>query len=93
MRIRVLGESHSIINQYLAEIRDISIQKDRLRFRENIHRLGELFAYEISKELKYSMTEVTTPGNCKGSHAGESAGAGNNSAGGACDASGIFESV
>ncbi len=61
MRIRVLGESHSIINQYLAEIRDISIQKDRLRFRENIHRLGELFAYEISKKLQYSMTEVTTP--------------------------------
>jgi uracil phosphoribosyltransferase len=61
MEIKILGNNHSIFDQYLAEIRDVSIQKDPLRFRENLYRLGELFAYEISKELKYSVVDVTTP--------------------------------
>ncbi len=61
MEIKVLGNNHSIIDQYLAEIRDVTIQKDPLRFRENMYRIGELFAYEISKELEYSVREVTTP--------------------------------
>ena len=61
MEIKVLGNSHSIIDQYLAEIRDRAIQKDPLRFRENLHRLGELFGYEISKTLQYEMKEVITP--------------------------------
>ncbi|SHF54799.1 uracil phosphoribosyltransferase [Mariniphaga anaerophila] len=61
MEIRVLGNNHSVFDQYLAEIRDVSIQKDPLRFRENLYRLGELFAYEISKNLKYEVTDVTTP--------------------------------
>ena len=61
MEVKVLGNNHSVFDQYLAEIRDISIQKDPLRFRENLYRLGELFAYEISKELKYTVSEVTTP--------------------------------
>jgi uracil phosphoribosyltransferase len=61
MEVKILGNNHSVFDQYLAEIRDISIQKDPLRFRENLYRLGELFAYEISKELKYSITDVTTP--------------------------------
>ena len=61
MKVKVLGNNHSVFNQYLAEIRDISIQKDPLRFRENLYRLGELFAYEISKKLEYSVTDVTTP--------------------------------
>jgi uracil phosphoribosyltransferase len=61
MEVKILGNNHSVFDQYLAEIRDISIQKDPLRFRENLYRLGELFAYEISKELKYSIADVTTP--------------------------------
>lgn len=61
MEVKVLGNNHSVFDQYLAEIRDISVQKDPLRFRENLYRLGELFAYEISKELKYAVVDVTTP--------------------------------
>ncbi len=61
MEIKIVGNNHSIIDQYLAEIRDIDIQTDPLRFRENLYRLGELFAYEISKELKFVETEVETP--------------------------------
>ncbi len=61
MDIKVLGNNRSIFDQYLAEIRDINIQKDPLRFRENLYRLGELFAYEISRELKYKVTNVVTP--------------------------------
>lgn len=61
MEVKILGNNHSVFNQYLAEIRDISIQKDPLRFRENLYRLGELFAYEISKNLKYSVADVITP--------------------------------
>ncbi len=61
MEIKVLGNNHSIIDQYLAEIRDINVQKDPLRFRENMYRIGELFAYEISKELDYEVKDVTTP--------------------------------
>ena len=61
MEVKILGNNLSVFDQYLAEIRDISIQKDPLRFRENLYRLGELFAYEISKELKYALVDVTTP--------------------------------
>jgi uracil phosphoribosyltransferase len=61
MEIKVLGNNHSILDQYLAEIRDISIQTDPLRFRENLNRIGELFAYEISKEMDFSVTDVQTP--------------------------------
>ena len=61
MEIKILGNNHSILDQYLAEIRDVSIQTDPLRFRENLYRIGELFAYEISKELNYVVTDVQTP--------------------------------
>ncbi len=61
MEVRVLGGNHSIIDQYISEIRCESIQKDPLRFRENLQRLGELFAYEISKEMKYTVKKVKTP--------------------------------
>lgn len=61
MEIKILGNKHSIIDQYLAEIRDIGIQKDPLRFRENLTRVGELFGYEISKTLTYKVNEVKTP--------------------------------
>lgn len=61
MEVKILGNNHSILDQYLAEIRDESIQKDPMRFRENLYRIGEVFAYEISKNLEYNMREVTTP--------------------------------
>jgi uracil phosphoribosyltransferase len=58
--IHILGESNSLFNQYLAEIRDEVVQKDRFRFRRNLERVGEIFAYEISKELPYRNKEITT---------------------------------
>lgn len=61
MEIKILGNNHSILDQYLAEIRDEKIQKDPLRFRENMYRIGEIFAYEISKSLDFEVAEVTTP--------------------------------
>ena len=48
MDIKILGNNHSILDQYLSEIRDEVIQKDPMRFRENMYRIGEIFAYEIS---------------------------------------------
>jgi uracil phosphoribosyltransferase len=59
--LNILGNQSSIVNQYISELRDVEIQKDRLRFRTNLERLGEIFAYEISKHLPYTLREVTTP--------------------------------
>jgi uracil phosphoribosyltransferase len=56
-----LSHNNSVLNQYLSEIRDVEIQKDRMRFRKNLERMGEIFAYEISKSLEYETREVTTP--------------------------------
>ncbi len=61
MKIINLSESNSIINQYLAETRDVDYQKNRLLFRNNIQRISELEAYEISKQLDYETKDVTTP--------------------------------
>ena len=58
--IHNLGLNHSLINQFVAELRDVEIQKDSLRFRNNMIRLGEIFAYEISKTMDFSEIEVTT---------------------------------
>ncbi len=58
--IHILGDSNSLFNQYLSEIRDELMQKDPMRFRRNLERVGEIFAYEISKELPYKLKEVTT---------------------------------
>lgn len=57
----ILGKENSIVNQFIAELRDIEIQKDRMRFRRNLERIGEIFAYEISKKLQWIDKEVTTP--------------------------------
>ncbi len=57
----VLTEKNSIANVFLAELRDKNIQKDAMRFRRNLERLGELFAYEISKTFEYVPTTVQTP--------------------------------
>jgi uracil phosphoribosyltransferase len=56
-----LSEHNSIANQYIAELRDVNIQTDAMRFRRNLERLGEILAYEISKTLDYEATEVETP--------------------------------
>lgn len=61
MEIINLGKSNSIFNQFIAEIRDEAIQKDSMRFRRNCERLGEIFAYEISKKLAYEEKEIITP--------------------------------
>lgn len=59
--VHIFTKSPSVIQQYVAEIRDKNIQKDRMRFRKNIERMGELVAYEISKHLSYESKEVETP--------------------------------
>lgn len=56
-----LSEHQTIANKYIAELRDTSIQKDRLRFRTNMQRIGEILAYEISKTLSYEEKAVETP--------------------------------
>ena len=61
MDITNLGKQNSIINRYMAELRDVSYQQNRLLFRNNITRVGEMMAYEISKTLSYEPREVTTP--------------------------------
>lgn len=60
MTIRNLGDTNSIANQYLAELRDPQLQTNRLFFRRNLARLGEIMAYEISRELNYHSTVITT---------------------------------
>ena len=55
-----LANQQSILNQFITEIRDIEIQKDSMRFRKNLERMGEIFAYEISKTLDYDIVETTT---------------------------------
>lgn len=56
-----LSEQNSVLNQYLREIRDVNIQKDSMRFRRNIERIGEVMAMEVSKSLDYTLTQVQTP--------------------------------
>lgn len=59
--VTILNKNNTIFNQFLAEIRDAQIQKDSMRFRRNIERMGEVMAYEISKTLVYESKDVTTP--------------------------------
>ena len=61
MKIHHIGKNNSVLNSFIAEIRDYNIQKDALRFRRNIERIGEILSYELSKDLSYSSEEVTTP--------------------------------
>ncbi len=61
MKVINLGETNSVLNNFVAQIRDRLIQKDPMRFRKNLERIGEIFAYEISKTLDYSVKEVVTP--------------------------------
>lgn len=61
MKVINLGAQNSVLNKFMAEIRDEKIQKDRMRFRENIKRIGHIEAYEASKLLDYSNKTTTTP--------------------------------
>ncbi|MCR8558568.1 uracil phosphoribosyltransferase [Mucilaginibacter sp. BJC16-A38] len=57
----ILNQTNTIANKFLAELRDSNVQQDRARFRNNLERLGEILAYEMSKSLKYGEYEVQTP--------------------------------
>lgn len=61
MKVINLGERNSVLNKFIAQMRDIHMQKDSLRFRRNLERVGNIFAYEISKVLDSSVKPVTTP--------------------------------
>ena len=65
MIIHNLSEQNSILNNFISEIRSANIQKDSMRFRRNIERIGEILGYELSKTLNFKSSEVITPlGNC-----------------------------
>lgn len=61
MKINNFKAHDSILNQFLSELRDVSVQTDSMRFRRNIERIGEIMAYEISKELVYGPRMIKTP--------------------------------
>lgn len=61
MHIHYISDQNSILNHFLAQIRDVNIQNDSMRFRKNIERIGEIMAYELSKTLDYKNTDVQTP--------------------------------
>lgn len=61
MEIYNLSKQSSVLSQFVAEIRDVSVHGDPLRFRRNIERIGEIMAYEMSKSMKYQRKPVTTP--------------------------------
>ncbi len=56
-----LSEKHSLVSNWLSELRDVEVQQDRLRFRRNLEKIGEISAYEISKHLLWVEKEITTP--------------------------------
>lgn len=61
IKVHDFSRTNSIYNNFLAQLRDLKVQKDRMRFRRNLERLGEIMALEISKELEFSEQEVYTP--------------------------------
>ena len=61
VKVIELGAKNTILNNYIAELRNVEVQGDRMRFRKNLERIGELIAYEISKTLDYETVSVTTP--------------------------------
>ncbi|MGB0888552.1 MAG: uracil phosphoribosyltransferase [Vicingaceae bacterium] len=61
MEIINLGKDNSVFNQFISEIRNIDVQNDRMRFRRNCERMGEIMAYEISKTFNYQTQSITTP--------------------------------
>lgn len=61
MKIHYLSEGNSVLNQFLGQIRNVNVQQDSMRFRRNIERIGEVMAYELSKDLEYENIEIQTP--------------------------------
>ncbi|RED48921.1 uracil phosphoribosyltransferase [Seonamhaeicola aphaedonensis] len=65
MQVHNISKQNSVLNTFLSEIRDKSIQTDAMRFRRNIERIGEILGYELSKSLQYKTSTIETPlGNC-----------------------------
>ena len=61
MIVHNLDTSNSVLNHFISEIRDVNVQKDSMRFRRNIERIGEILSYEMSRELEFQTNEVQTP--------------------------------
>lgn len=61
MELINLSNQNSLLQQYVSELRDVNLQNDRMRFRKNIERIGQIMAYEISKTMQWKTVEVTTP--------------------------------
>lgn len=61
MELRILSQQNTVLNKFIAQIRDKSVQTDSMRFRRNMERIGEITAYELSKELNYTPKVVETP--------------------------------
>ena len=61
MIIHRFDESNSILLQFISELRSVDIQKDRMRFRRNLERIGEILSYEMSKQISYQKQTITTP--------------------------------
>lgn len=68
MQVHNISETNSILNHFITEIRDEEIQKDPMRFRRNLERLGEILGYELSKSLHYELKNITTPLGIKEVH-------------------------
>lgn len=61
MIINILETKNSILNKFISEIRDVTVQNDSMRFRRNIERIGEILAYELSQSLTYANKKIVTP--------------------------------
>lgn len=61
MAVVNLSEKHSLLSNWISELRNLEVQSDRMRFRRNLERIGEVFAYEISRHLPWEEVEVATP--------------------------------
>lgn len=61
MKVIDFSKTPSLVSQYMAELRDVNVQKDMLRFRRNLERPGEIMAYEISKTIEYETVDIPTP--------------------------------
>ncbi len=61
MQIHYLSEGNSVLNHFLAQIRNVTVQNDSMRFRRNIERIGEIMAYELSKNMTYKTVAIPTP--------------------------------
>lgn len=59
--VHILGENNSVLNHFIAELRDVNVQNNAMRFRRNLERCGEVMSYEISKNLNYTTKQVQTP--------------------------------